>query len=116
MIARTNKIITGLVSSCLVLFVASAASSAGELCAGSTITKVVVHNDTDNMAFGITISGGTGPCVSGGSIYFPTTTNAHRDDGMRSLAIAAFLAGKHVRVYDYGSGTNCNAADYIRME
>jgi hypothetical protein len=100
------------------------ASSAGDLITGATITQVVVRNTTPSNnndareAFHLATTGGSGPCA-GIAIKFPSSGSASVDDGMRSVAIAAYLSGKPIRVYDYdgaGGVIDCDGADYIRAE
>lgn len=110
----------GAVSVCAITtFISSNASSAGDLVMNATITQVIVRKQSPAEAFTLMVTGGSGPCASGGVIKFPATGSASTDDGMRSVAIAAYLAGKEIRAYDYdgaGGAINCDGADYIRMD
>ena len=65
----------------------------------------------------VEVTGATGPCAAL-DISFPTTGNADRDNRMVSLATAALLSGKRVRIYDYdftASPPDCTRADFISL-
>jgi hypothetical protein len=110
-----KKVVGSLVAILAVTFGASTAFSAGDLVFGATVTDVSVRNNGSAEAFSMTTSGGTGPCV-GATMNFPSTGSDSTDDGMRSIALAAFLSGKPVRVHDYAGTVSCAHAQYIRIQ
>lgn len=114
----TKRLSAAFASSLLIAaicFFPATAKSAGNLALDATITSVTVRSSGSVRIMTLTLTGGSGPCSS---VDFPDTGNATLNDGMRSVAMSAYLSGKLVRIYDYdGSGgtTDCTGADYIKL-
>jgi hypothetical protein len=114
--AKTRRskvaIVTATIALIATMFSTTALAS-GSLVNGATIKAVLVRN-VAGEAFTIKLEGGSGPC-SGGNIRFPSTGNDSLDSRMLSVALTAYASGQVVSAYDYGSGTDCDAADYIKV-
>jgi hypothetical protein len=95
-----------------VLLVALDVGAAGDLVSNATITKISLRGVAGEL-MRIDVAGGSGLCANA-DITFPTTT-VDQDNRMVSLATAAYLAGKKVRVYDLGGTIACTAADFIAI-
>jgi hypothetical protein len=96
-----------------VLLAALDVGAAGDLVSNATITKISLRGVAGEL-MRIDVTGGSGLCANA-DITFPTTANVDQDNRMVSLATAAYLAGKKVRVYDYGGTIACTAADFIAI-
>ena len=110
---RLSKIAIVTATMALVAIFSTTALASGSLVNGATVKAVLVRN-VAGEAFTIKLEGGSGPC-SGGTIRFPSTGNDSLDSRMLSVALTAYASGQVISAYDYGSGTDCDAADYIKV-
>jgi hypothetical protein len=92
------------------------ADAAAYLVSGARIVGVVVRNSAGSPTelMEIETTGGSGPCANG-DISFQTTGDVNRDSRMVSLATAALLSGKTVKIYDYATTHVCTGADFISI-
>jgi len=102
----------------LSLILLSVNSFAGYLVKDASVTRVSSTN-WDEKVFTVSISGGTGDCLS--SVTFPEeysqSTVAYSLSF--SMAMSAYLHNKKITVYNYGDkeyqGNKCHGANFIEI-
>ena len=94
----------------------SVESFADYLVQGATV-KEVSNTAGNNELFYIHVEGGVGLCANS-QIRFPMSAAGSEkifDRGF-SIALAAYVSGSKINVYDYSEGSeSCNGAESIRM-
>jgi hypothetical protein len=91
---------------------------AGYLVSDATVTHVANTAGNTPALFVVQVSGGTGPCANGATIWitFPLSAAADADAYKRAYAAAmtALVTGMRVSIYNYAND-NCDGASYIDL-